>query len=136
MCARFFFAAVAFFGGGGLCLVCDARECVLGYDPLLTRGAPEVLTLTCTCSSTCSGTFTLALNGGRTQALSPSATAAEIEAAIEVRKLGDFTLLINFAFCTVGFLPRVFFYSLFEGCIPILFSSSSALGARFVQRLK
>ncbi|KAL4110106.1 hypothetical protein PRIC1_001799 [Phytophthora ramorum] len=62
---------------------CSQRECPKGDDPLTTGQTSAVQDISCTCSSTCAGTFALSFRGRVTANLAKTATSSDLEAALE-----------------------------------------------------
>ncbi|KAH9187063.1 hypothetical protein AeNC1_010962 [Aphanomyces euteiches] len=60
---------------------CSQRSCPVGDDPLTTGQFPEVQQLSCLCNG-CTGSFVLSYQGFYTVNISPTATAATLQTAI------------------------------------------------------
>jgi hypothetical protein len=62
---------------------CSQRYCPKGDDPLTTGQANEVHTLSCTCTATCAGTFTLSFRGRTTAPIPHDAGHALVKQKLE-----------------------------------------------------
>lgn len=62
---------------------CSVKECPKGDDPMTTGQTGEVVQLACTCSATCSGTFTMSIFGKTTTSIAHDASATTLDTAIE-----------------------------------------------------
>ncbi|EQC31457.1 hypothetical protein SDRG_11055 [Saprolegnia diclina VS20] len=60
---------------------CSLRTCLYGHDPVVTGRVNELQAISCTCT-TCTGTFMLTWNGRSSVPLAATASAADVQAAL------------------------------------------------------
>ena len=83
---------------------CSLRTCPSGDDPLTTGQVTEIQVMSCTCATTCSGTFSLTFRGETTAPIPHDTTPAVLEAFLEdLSTISDVTVTSSSAtVCTNG----------------------------------
>jgi hypothetical protein len=112
---------------------CNTRTCAKGDDPLTTGQVNEVQAITCTCGTTCSGSFYLVYLDSASAAINYNDNAASVASKIgamrRINKAVTVTFSSGTSICAAGGITTSITFTTNPGNLPLLQIKKSTLAS-------